>query len=72
MLEVTMAGLLLILVLAPLGCIAWILMLRLMLKALSIEPRWMLKEISVGEAIFFGSLAASSSYLVASLFSRFV
>jgi len=72
MLEVTLTGLTLILVLAPLGCVAWILMLRAMLKALSIQPKWMLKEISVAEAIFFAGYAFSSAYLVAALFSRFV
>jgi hypothetical protein len=72
MLEVTLTGLTLILVLAPLGCAAWILMLRAMLKALSIQPKWMLKEISVAEAIFFAGYAFSSAYLVAALFSRFV
>ena len=72
MLEVTLTGLTLILVLAPLGCAAWIIMLRLMLKALSVDPRWLLKEISVGEAIFFSGLAFSSSYLVAALFARFI
>lgn len=72
MIEVTLAGLLLILVLAPIGCAVWIIMLRLMLKALSVDPRWLLKEISIGEAILFGSMAFSSAFLVASLFSRFI
>lgn len=72
MIEAFIAGLALILVLAPLGCLAWLAMLFIAFKLFGIHPKKALYDISLPEAVFFGSYAFASAYLVAALFSRFV
>ena len=61
-----------LLLLAPLGGLAWIGMLRLLFWMLGVKPREMLTSISIAEGLFFGLLGFSSAYLVAALFSRFI
>ena len=70
--EITIAGIITLLILAALGMAAFVLMLWLPMKILGISLKDVLHDIDQPEAIFFGLYALASATVVGSLFSRFV
>ena len=70
--EITVTGIITLLVLAFLGMAAFVLMLWLPLKILGIRLNEVLDDITQPEAIFFGLYAVAAAEVVGSLFSRFV
>ena len=70
--EITITGIVTLLVLALLGMGAFVLMLWLPLKILGIRLNEVLDDITQPEAIFFGLYAVACGSVVGSLFSRFV
>ena len=70
--EITIAGILTLLVLAILGMGAFVLMLWLPLKILGIRLDEVLDDITTPESIFFGLYAVASATVVSALFSRFI
>ena len=65
-------GLILLLSLAPIACIAWLGMIWVAFRWFGIHPKEVLREITLPESVFFSGYAFSSAYLVASVFSRFL
>lgn len=66
-------GLVILLVLAPVGMAAYVAMLWLPLKILGFgDLKERLRDISIPEAVIFGLYAVGAGLVVASLFSRFV
>lgn len=72
MLDSFIVGGAVLLILAPIGCAAWMAMLWLMLRMLGIKHREVLRELTQSEAVLFAGLAFSAAYVTGQLFGRFI
>lgn len=70
--ETFIYGTAVLLILAPIGCLAWLAMLWLMLKMLGVETREVLRDLTQAEAILFAGLGFGAAYVAGALFGRFV
>ena len=70
--ETFLYGIAVLLILAPIGCMAWLAMLWLMLKMLGVEPREVLRELTLAEAVLFTGLGIGAALVTSQLFGRFV
>ena len=70
--ETFVYGVAVLLILAPIGCMAWLAMLWLMLKMLGVETREVLRELTVAEAILFSGLGVGAAIVTGQLFGRFI
>jgi Na+-transporting NADH:ubiquinone oxidoreductase subunit NqrE len=70
--EITLDGIVTLLVLAFFGMAAFVAMLWFPLKVLGIRLNEVLDDITQPEAIFFGLYAVACANVVGSLFSRFI
>ena len=61
-----------LLILAPIGCMAWLAMLWLMLKMLGVESKEVLRELTLAEAVLFTGLGFGAAYVTGQLFGRFI
>ena len=61
-----------ILILAPLGMLAWVIQLYLLFWVFGANPRSALDEITLPESVFYGAWGIASAHLVSELFSRFI
>ena len=65
-------GIKLILILAPLGMVAWVIQLYLLFWVFGKSTRDVIHDLSLPESVFFGAWGLASAHLVSSLFSRFI
>ena len=72
MIDVILPGLLVLLFLAPIAVVVFFVMLWVPMKVLGISLRSRLHEITYAEAVFFGLYAVACSFVVSSVFGRFV
>ena len=66
------AGLFVMLLVAPLACLNWLGMMWAGFKIFGMNPKEMMREITLPEAIVFSGYSGGAAYLVASVFSRFI
>lgn len=72
MMDAFIYGVGILLVLAPVGCVAWIAMMWLMLKMLGVKHKEVLRELTMAEAILFAGLGFAAAYVTGQLFGRFI
>lgn len=72
MIEQTLIGLLVLLVLVPVGVAAFFISLRLMDRILGIDFTQEIRNFTLPKALYFGARAIAVALLISALFSRFV
>ena len=65
-------GVAVLLILAPIGCAAWIAMLWFMLKMLGVDHKRVLNDLTQAEAVLFAGLGFGAAYVAGALFGRFI
>lgn len=72
MIEATLFGIAVLLVLTPAAMISFFAMIWLPLRIMGIRLRDALREITYAEAVFYGLYSVACAFVVSAVFSRFI